>query len=179
VFSSRRQRQRILLAALAIVGIALGLFAYDVHLLDSNLQASVYDTFITNAPGKLSNQVTIVALDDATVTRYGKYPVPRQAWVDLLAALRPLGPRVVAFDVGFYDESPNPDQDRALALAIKESGNVILAMQGRGAHRDGDGTVHYNNEQVPITILRQAAAGLASVNIDQDDDGRARPGGGW
>jgi adenylate cyclase len=174
VFSSRRQRQRILLAALAIVGIALGLFAYDVHLLDSNLQASVYDTFITNAPGKLSNQVTIVALDDATVTRYGKYPVPRQAWVDLLAALRPLGPRVVAFDVGFYDESPNPDQDRALALAIKESGNVILAMQGRGAHRDGDGTVHYNNEQVPITILRQAAAGLASVNIDQDDDGRAR-----
>src|SRR5207247_1674343 len=135
-----------------------------VRLLDSNLQAVTYDTFITNAPGKLSNQVTIVALDDKTVSTYGKYPVPRQAYVDLLTALKPLGPSTVAFDVAFYDDSPSPDQDRAFAAAIKDSGNVILAMQGVGTNVGGDGTVRYSAEQVPILVLRQAAAGLASVN---------------
>ncbi|HEV2250058.1 MAG TPA: adenylate/guanylate cyclase domain-containing protein [Candidatus Limnocylindria bacterium] len=174
MFSNRRQRQRAILAALAVLGILLGAISFNTHLLDSSLQAVTYDTFITNAPGRLSNQVTIVALDDRTVTRYGTYPVPRQAWVDLLAALKPMGPRSIAFDVGFYDESPNADQDRALANAIRDAGNVILAMQGAGAHVDVDGAVRYNAEQVPITILRQAAAGLAAVNVLPDEDGRVR-----
>ena len=174
MFSSRRQRQRIVIAALAIIGISLGAFSYNVHVLDSNLQAVFYDTFITNSPGTLSNQVTVIGLDDATVTRYGKYPVPRQAYADLLTAIKPLGPRVVAFDIGFYDDSPDPGQDQALALAIRDAGNVILAMQGRGSHSDGDGLVRYSAEQIPITILRQAAAGLGAVNIDPDDDSRVR-----
>jgi adenylate cyclase len=177
VLSKRLQRQRLILVALAAVGILIGALSFGTHLLDSSLQAVTYDTFITNAPGKLSNQVTVIALDDQTVSRYGKYPLPRQAWVDLLTALKPLTPRVVAFDIGFYDESPNPDQDRALATAIKDSGNVILAMQGAGAHADGDGAVRYSAEQVPITILRQAAAGLAAVNVFPDQDSRVRTAG--
>jgi len=174
VLSKRLQRQRVILAALAALGILLGALAFDAHLLDSTLQAVTYDTFITYAPGKLSNQVTVVALDDQAVRRYGTYPLPRQAWVDLLAALRPLAPRVVAFDIGFYDESPNPDQDRALASAIKDSGNVILAMEGAGSHIDGDGAVRYSAEQLPIPMLRQAAAGVGSVNVRPDEDGRVR-----
>jgi len=174
VFSSRRQRQRAILAAMAAIGILLGALSFNAHLLDSTLQAVTYDTFITNAPGKLSNQVTIIALDDKTVTRYGKYPVPRQAFVDLLATLKPLGPRSIAFDIAFYDESPNPDQDRAFANAVKDAGNVILAMQGAGSSVGEDGAVRYNAEQVPITILRQAAAGLAAVNVLPDGDGRVR-----
>jgi adenylate cyclase len=177
VLSKRLQRQRVILAALAALGILLGALAFDTHLLDSNLQAVTYDTFITYAPGTLSNQVTVIALDDQTVSRYGKYPLPRQAWVDLLGALKPLAPRLVAFDIAFYDDSPNPDQDRAFAAAIKDAGNVILAMQGAGARADGDGAVRYSAEQVPIAILRQAAAGLAAVNVFPDEDGRVRTAG--
>lgn len=174
MLSKRLQRQRLILAALAALGIVLGALAFDAHLLDSTLQAVTYDTFITNAPGTLSNQVTVIALDDRAVSRYGTYPIPRQAWVDLLAALKPLDPRLVAFDIGFYDESPNPDQDRALAAAIKDSGNVVLGMEGAGSHSDGDGVVRYSAEQVPIPILRQAAAGLGAVNVRPDEDGRVR-----
>ena len=174
MFSTRRQRQRAILAALAAIGIILGALSFNAHLLDSTLQAVTYDTFITNAPGKLSNQVTIIALDDKTVTRYGKYPVPRQAFVDLLSTLKPMGARSIAFDIAFYDDSPNPDQDRAFANAVKDAGNVILAMQGAGSSVGEDGAVRYNAEQVPITILRQAAAGLAAVNVLPDEDGRVR-----
>ena len=174
MLSNRRQRQRGILAMLAVVGILLGALSFNAHLLDASLQAATYDTYITNAPGKISNQVTVIALDDKTVTRYGRYPVPRQAFVDLLVALKPMSPRAIAFDIGFYDESPNTDQDRSLANAIKDAGNVILAMQGAGAYVDGDGVVRYNAEQVPITIFRQAAAGLGSVNVLPDEDGRVR-----
>jgi adenylate cyclase len=170
----RRQRQRIILSAIAGIGIVVGALAFGVHLLDSSLQAVTYDTFITNAPGRLSNQVTIVALDDRTVARYGSYPLPRQAFVDLLQAVKPLAPRVIALDVAFYDASPNPDQDRLLAAAIKDAGNVILAMQGNGLRAAGDGTVRYAGEQLPISSLRQAAAGVGATNIDPDGDGRAR-----
>ena len=174
MLSSRRQRQRVLLAALAALGILIGAVLFNARWLDPNLQAVTYDTFITNAPGTISNQVTVVALDDRTVTRYGSYPLPRQAYVDLLAAMKPIGPRVVAFDVVFYDPSPDPDQDRALGTAIKDAGNVILGMEGTGSHLAGDGFVSYASERVPIPILRQAAAAVASVNIDPDVDGRAR-----
>jgi adenylate cyclase len=174
VLASRRRRQRALLAVLATVGVLVVALAFSLHLLDASLQAVTYDTYITNAPGKISNQVTVVALDDRTVARYGTYPLPRQAYVDLLGAMKPLGPRVVAFDVGFYDASPSAEADRALALAIKDAGNVILAMRGSGTRAVGDGALRYSAEQLPIAILRQAAAGVGSVNIDPDEDGRAR-----
>jgi adenylate cyclase len=174
VLSSRRRRQRAILAALATLGILVGALSYSARLFDSSLQGVTYDTFITNSPGRISDQVTIAALDDRTVARYGTYPLPRQAYADLLQALKPLGPRVVAFDIGFYDESPNPDQDRVLAQAITDAGNVILAMRGDGARTVGDGVLSYKGERVPIPSLRQAAAGLGAVNIDPDDDGRAR-----
>ena len=71
MFTSRRKRQRIIIAIFATLGIALGALSYNVHLLDSNLQAAVYDTYITNSPGKLSNQVTIVALACAVAMTVG------------------------------------------------------------------------------------------------------------
>src|SRR4030081_1952055 len=86
VLSSARARQRVLRAALAAVGILIGAVVFNAGWLDPNLQAVTYDTFITHAPGTISNQVTVVALDDRTVTRYGTYPLPRQAYVDLLQA---------------------------------------------------------------------------------------------
>jgi len=174
VLGTRRLRQRAILLLIGLVGVGSGFFALSIGVLDANLQAVTYDNFITNSPGKLSNQVTIVAIDDATIAKYGKYPLPRQAYVDLLAALKPLEPRTVAFDVAFYDESPNPDQDRALAAAIADAGNVVLAMQGAGSSIVHENAAVYRAQTLPIPILRTAAAALASVNINPDDDGRVR-----
>lgn len=174
MLGTRRLRQRAVLAAIVLAGVTLGGWAVAIGLFDANLQALTYDTFISNSPGKIGNQVTIVAVDDATVTKYGKYPLPRQAYVDLLAALKSLEPRSVAFDIGFYDESANPEQDRALAVAIKDAGNVVLAMQGAGSSIVHENAAVYRAEILPIPILRSAAAALASVNINPDADGRVR-----
>jgi len=174
VFATRKFRQRAVVAAITSVALLVGLLSVSVGYLDSTLQSFVYDFAITSYPARVRNQVTIVAVDDKTVRAYQVYPLPRRAYVDLLRALSDAGPRTVAFDIGFYDPSPNPEQDRALAEAIRSAGNVILAMQGTGSAEYGDGIQRFVNVQLPLPMFREAAAALASVNINPDDDGRIR-----
>src|SRR4029077_3573131 len=86
------------------------------------------------------------------------------------AAPRPRNPPAVAFDVSFYGRSGSADDDATLAAAIKDAGNVILAMQGVQETFIGDHVTKYASLQFPIDSLREAAAGLGAVNIRQDPD---------
>jgi len=173
VFTKRHTRQRLVVAGLALVALAVGALLLRTDLFDTTLQSIVYDKAIDIGNAPLANQVTIVALDDATVDQY-RYPLPRPVYTDLLRALKPLNPSVIAFDIGFYDAAQNPEEDRALAAAIKDAGNVLLAMQGSGTSTLGDHTERYPVVQLPIPVLRAAAAGVGSVNIHPDPDGRVR-----
>ena len=174
MFARRQFRQRAVITALCAFAIALTSVLTLAKAFDPNLQAAVYDTFITNNPGKLSNQITIVAIDDATIKQYGRWPLPRQAYADLLKALKPLRPSVIAFDVSFFDRSDRPADDQALAEAIKDAGNVVLAMQGKGSGVPGGGTTKFSDAEVPLQLFREVALSLGSVNILPDDDGRVR-----
>ncbi|PYP29642.1 MAG: hypothetical protein DMD49_12755 [Gemmatimonadetes bacterium] len=173
MFRKRHTRQRLVVAGLALVALAVGALLLRTDLFDTTLQSIVYDKAIDIGNAPLANQVTIVALDDATVDQY-RYPLPRPVYTDLLRALKPLNPSVIAFDIGFYDAAQNPEEDRALAAAIKDAGNVLLAMQGSGTSTLGDHTERYPVVQLPVPVLRAAAAGVGSVNIHPDPDGRVR-----
>jgi adenylate cyclase len=173
VFTKRHTRQRLVVAGLALVALAIGALLLRMELFDTSLQSIVYDKAIDIGNPPLANQVTIIALDDQTVDQY-RYPLPHQAYTDLLRALKPLNASVIAFDVAFYDAAQNPEDDRALAAAIKDAGNVLLAMQGSGKVTLGDHTERYPVIQLPIPVLRNAAAGVGTVNIHPDPDGRVR-----
>ncbi|HKC91408.1 MAG TPA: CHASE2 domain-containing protein, partial [Candidatus Limnocylindria bacterium] len=173
MFTKRHTRQRLVVAGLALVALAVGALLLRMDLFDTSLQSIVYDKAIDIGNPPLANQVTIVALDDQTVAQY-RYPLPHQAYTDLLRALKPLNASVIAFDVAFYDAAQNPEDDRALAAAIKDAGNVLLAMQGSGRVTLGDHTERYPVVQLPIPVLRSAAAGVGTVNIHPDPDGRVR-----
>ena len=174
MFARRQSRQRTVLALICASAVGLTALLTVTKAFDANLQAVVYDTFITHNPGELSNGITIVALDDATVEHYGRWPLPRQAYADLLKALRPLEPSVVALDVSFFDRSDRPADDQALAEAIKEAGNVVLAMQGKGLGSPGGRTTQYHDVELPLPLFREVAMALGSVNIPPDADGRIR-----
>jgi adenylate cyclase len=173
VFAKRHTRQRLVVAGLTLVALAVGAILLRAELFDTSLQSIVYDKAIDIGQTTLRNQVTIVALDETTVDQY-RYPLPRPVYTDLLRALKPLNPSVIAFDVAFYDAAQNPEEDRALAAAIKDAGNVLLAMQGTGTATLGDHTERYPVVQLPIPVLREAAAGVGTVNIHPDPDGRVR-----
>ena len=175
MLARRQSRQRVVIAAIVAASIGLGSILVLSDFFGPNLQDAVYDYAITHYPATVRNQVAIVGVDDRTITRYGqRYPLPRQAYADLLRALKQTRARVVAFDIGFYDESPDPAADRALAAAIKDAGNVILAMQGSGSFTASDGAERFGVLSLPLPLFRDAAAGLASVNVDPDSDGRVR-----
>jgi adenylate cyclase len=173
VFRKRHTRQRLAVAALALVALVVGALLLRFELFDTTLQSVVYDKAIAVANTTLRDQVTIVALDDATVDQY-RYPLPHQAYTDLLRALKPMNPSVIAFDVAFYDAAQNPDEDKTLAAAIRDAGNVLLAMQGSGIATIGDHTERFPVVMLPIPVLRDAAAGVGAVNIHPDPDGRVR-----
>jgi adenylate cyclase len=173
VFTKRHTRQRLVVAGLTLVALAVGAILLRGERFDTSLQSIVYDKAIDIGQTTLRNQVTIIALDEATVQQY-RYPLPRPVYTDLLRALKPLNPSVIAFDVAFYDAAQNPDEDRTLAAAIKDAGNVLLAMQGSGTATLGDHTERYPVVQMPIAVLRDAAAGVGTVNIHPDPDGRVR-----
>ena len=132
-----------MVAFLTSIAVLIGAALLAGEVLDTTLQSVVYDRAITISPAEVRNQITIVAIDDPTISQYGRYPLPRQAYTDLLRALKAMQPSVIAFDVGFYDPSANPDEDRAFAAAIKDAGNVVLAMQGAGDGALGDHTTTY------------------------------------
>ena len=173
MFTKRHTRQRLVVVGLALVALAVGALLLRMELFDTTLQSIVYDKAIDIGNPPLANQVTIIAVDEATVDQY-RWPLPHQAYTDLLRVLKPLNASVIAFDVAFYDAAQNPEDDRALAVAIKDAGNVLLAMQGSGKVTLGDHTERYPVVQLPIPVLRSAAAGLGTVNIHPDPDGRVR-----
>ena len=173
MFTKRHTRQRLVIAAMTLAALVVGALFLRGEIFDTTLQSVVYDKAIDIGNTTLRNQLTIVALDDDTVRQY-RYPLPRQAYTDLLRALKPLNASVIAFDIAFYDAAQNPEEDRSLAAAIGDAGNVLLAMQGKGTATLGDHTERYPIVELPIPVLREAAAGVAAVNIHPDPDGRVR-----
>jgi len=174
VFSKRQRRQRAVVAGLAALAVLFGAFALITQLFDTTLQTAIYDKAIDISPAQVKNQVTIVAVDDLTISKYDVYPLPRRAYADLIRALKAQSPTVIAMDISFYDRSPSPEDDALLASAIKDAGNVILAMQGAGDGVLTDHATKFAILQLPIAPLSAAAAGLGSVNVTADPDGRVR-----
>jgi class 3 adenylate cyclase/CHASE2 domain-containing sensor protein len=173
VFTKRHTRQGLVVAGLALGALAVGELLLRAEFFDTSLQSAVYDKAIEIGNTTVGNQLTIVALDEATVTQY-RYPLPRQAYTDLLRALKPLSASVIAVDIAFYDPAQDPEEDRGLAAAIRDAGNVILAMEGSGTATLGDHTERYSIVKLPVPVLREASADVATVNIHPDPDGRVR-----
>ena len=174
MFSKRQRRQRAVVAGLAVLAVLFGALVLLTQAFDTTLQTAVYDKAIEISPAQVKNQITIVAVDDLTITKYDVYPLPRRAYADLIRALRAQNPTVIAMDISFYDRSPSPEDDALLASAIKDAGNVILAMQGAGEAVLIDHSRKFAVVQLPIAQLSAGAAGVGSVNITADPDGHVR-----
>ena len=172
--AKRQTRQRAAIGTIAAVAVLLGGLALLTEALDTTLQTIVYDKALDVSPATVKNQITIVAYDDLTIETYQVYPLPRRVYAELLRALKPLSPSTVAFDISFYEPSPSAADDAAFAAAIKDAGNVVLAMQGTGDGTLGDHVTKFGTVKLPIPELLAGAAALGAVNITPDPDSRVR-----
>ncbi|MDL0430243.1 CHASE2 domain-containing protein [Marinobacter sp. TBZ242] len=126
----------------------------------------LYDTLITASPAEASDDVVLVAIDELSVDRLGRWPWPRATHARLIEKLHDAGAKTIVFDILFPEPSPD---DPELAMAMREHGNVILPL-----HLSPPSRNYLISEQLPVPELAAAASALGHAHVELDQDGLAR-----
>src|SRR5215813_8537512 len=113
------------------------------------------------------DEVVIVAVDEASVKRLGRFPWPRRLMAQALHKLSDARPKVIALNL-LYTDPTNEDDDTALAEAVKGAGNVVVAAQLVEAPNGGAEWLR------PLPAIEKAAAAIGHGNVVTDLDGVAR-----
>ncbi len=123
--------------------------------------------FRARGPIAAPDEVVIVAIDDASVKRFGRFPWPRRVMAQALQKISEARPRVIALHL-LYADSTNEEDDAALAQAIKRAGVVVVAAQLEKAPGGGAEWAR------PLPAIERAAAAVGHGNVLTDLDGVAR-----
>ena len=110
------------------------------------------------------DRLVLIAIDDASIKRFGRFPWPREQYVKLLQTMAKKNteaPSVVAIDLIWSEPSPD---DAKLAQAIAQNGRVVLA-QGR----DSTGL-----PLLPVPALQEAAIATGHIFKQPDPDSITR-----
>src|SRR5262249_49274207 len=113
------------------------------------------------------DEVVIVAGDETSVKRLGRFPWPRRLMGQALNKLSGARPEGIALNL-LYTDPTNEEDDTALAEAIKRAGNVVVAAQLVEAPRGGAEWLR------PLPAIEKAAAAIGHGNVLTDLDGVAR-----
>lgn len=90
--------------------------------------ASINMLFRLRGELKAPDNIVIVAIDDASLQRLGKYPWSRRITAEGLNKISAGHPQAVGIDI-IYAEETAPEDDKLLAAAIKKNGRVVLPVQ--------------------------------------------------
>ncbi len=122
---------------------------------------------VVTAPRASTLPITIVGIDEPSFAEIGlRWPWPRSVHAKLIDKLTEAGAAVIAFDV-ILSEASEPEQDKALADAIKNSGRVVLASDL--VYQE----TNYVRQWIRVDPLNQfgqagAGSGLAGMTLDGD-----------
>jgi adenylate cyclase len=145
--------------------IAVTVFSVERHgyLRAPNLRA--YDFLVGRQhPEPPSDLVFNVDFDEATVTHYNAFPIPRLLLADVIAKIASGKPAVMGIDV-ILDLHRAQADDLHLAKVIDDAGTAVLVSEhGFGSHP----------RSPPLDIFQQAAAGVAFGDLPVDEDGSVR-----
>ncbi len=112
-------------------------------------------------------KITITALDELTLERYG-WPVKRRYYGELVDKLNKLGVKVIGVDVILVEpDRDNPENDRKYVEAVARAGNVVNLI-----HVDLD----TGKVKLPLMGLTKASALIAQPHVEKamDQDGQVR-----
>jgi signal transduction histidine kinase len=124
-------------------------------------QAAYNTLFRLRGEQNWDDRLVLVAIDDASIRKLGRFPWPRQRYVALFNRLQQAESSVVVVDLVWSERSPD---DAKLAQAIEQHGQVVLAQA-----QDSNGI-----PLVPVPELQKAAIGTGHIFKPQDTDGITR-----
>jgi len=118
--------------------------------------------------------IVIVSIDQDSFDELTlPWPWPRTLHAELIRKLTQAGAKVIALDILFTEPKPDPREDRALADAIRDTGNVILAAEQTEVPSDFGPR---SSLSLPIPLIREHTIGYGPANLITDRDGIVRGG---
>ena len=163
IFSLPRLLIGLILGSLISILMLFGAFSSaDAHMRDAML-----------SPFPVSNIVTIVEVNDATLERYGRWDSwPRRLHAELIDRLLQDGARAIVFDIIFASKTSDDD---LLAQAMRRGDNVVQPVMGQGdAYQDVEGTFRFDSRLLPTANLLAASKAIGHTNVVHDADGYVR-----
>lgn len=152
----------IILLLMAVLTSSSGLLSRADNLLFDLGQKS----HIRQVPG----DIVIVAIDEESLSRLGRWPWPRQFHAEAIDRLKADGAKVIGLDIMFSEpDTRNLSADAALGAAIRHAGNVVLPVLLENSRVNGQLV-----ETLPMPFLAENAAAMGRAHAELDDDGIAR-----
>ncbi|MCR4256274.1 MAG: CHASE2 domain-containing protein, partial [Candidatus Uhrbacteria bacterium] len=124
-------------------------------------------------PRAADPSVVIVAIDDASLGRIGRWPWPRTVHADLIDRLAAHDVKAIGYDVNFPEIS-DARADARLAEAIRRSGRVVLPVELSFEITNGRLSFASGRVVQPIAEIQSIAAASGFTNTPLDEDGIAR-----
>ncbi|OLP17743.1 hypothetical protein BST81_15610 [Leptolyngbya sp. 'hensonii'] len=154
----RELKWQLLPGVLAALAIAILLYLQMFQPLE---QAAYGTLFRLRGALPWDQRVVVVAIDDASVKQLGRFPWPRQRYVELMSLLTRHQASIVAFDLLWSENSPD---DGELAQSLNHHGGVVLAQAW-----DNTGL-----PLLPVPELHNAAISTGHIMEREDADGQTR-----
>lgn len=117
------------------------------------------------------DDIVIVAIDEASIARFGRFPWQRGLTAHALDAISSAQPKAIALDI-LYSEPSTSAEDTALADSIKRTGNSVVGAQlVETTDETGSPVARWLR---PLPLIESSAAGVGHVNVATEADGEAR-----
>ncbi len=159
-------------ARLVAVSLALGLLGWALANWNPlwRFDSAIYDLLLRSSERPAPNDIVIVAIDEASLERHGRWPWPRTLHARLVDQLRRDSARVIGLDIVLSEpDGAGGKQDAYLERSLRAAGNVILPVLIEETRLRGQLL-----ESPPIPLLANAATGLGHVGAEIDPDGMVR-----
>jgi CHASE2 domain-containing sensor protein len=156
-------RRWLALSALAFALAAMLSLTYPVEELSRRLGDFF---FRLRGPQPTSQQVALLVIDDASISRYGRWPWSRRLLARLVRAASAQGPRALGVDI-ILSEPQEQAADRDLAEALASGGNVVLATKITASPE-------HSAWAEPLPLFGRRAAGIGHVHAVLGPDGICR-----
>ena len=156
-----------------LVGLIVGLFCVAAVLFGvmQSWSRRISDRFYLSHDA--DSRIVVVAIDDASMSRLGRWPWPRAVHARLIEKLTVNQPLAIGYDVNF-PESSDEKNDTALADALTKAGNVVLPVELELAKDKSSGKYEILRSLPPISEIASAAKRIGHTNTPLDTDGVAR-----
>ncbi len=163
---SRDFKDSFKIAAISLL-VALGIVVLSWQAFFNQVNDIAYD-FTLRLSGTLdpASSVQIVSIDEESLDHVGAWPWSRSDLARLIDRISAGEPRAIGIDF-LLDDARDPEGDRALARAIQETENLVLAARIDDA---GEGT----RWRRPLAMFESDSVRLGHVHADPDLDGVVR-----